>query len=159
MTALCSAMDSKLKSNINEKLSIFVFSVGLVFIALSMVMFGSSERNIPEYKGYTDAPFLDFIWKNQEKIFHLDLTFDEAESAKLFAWNNSAHKESPPWMGVHQLGGVDVPLGEPLGMEFKFQNSDGDLYLNTRYPGMVRVSGYFKVHGVRRQLLCPVGDN
>jgi len=141
-------MNLSSKYNISGKLSLFIFSIGLGLIALSMLMLFSNGRNIPEYQGYTDAPFLDFIWKHQEDIFHLDLTFDEEESAKLFAWGNSLHKEAPPWMGVHQLEGVDVPLGEPLGMEFRFQNSDGDLYLNTRYPGMVSVSGYFKVHGI-----------
>jgi len=139
---------SNSKYNVSNKLSLFVFSLGLGLIALSMMMMFSGEKNIPEYKGYADALFLDFIWKHQEKIFHLDLTFDEEESSKLFAWSNVLDKEVPPWMGVHQLEGVDVPLGEPLGMEFRFQNSDGDLYLNTRYPGKVRVFGYFKVHGI-----------
>jgi len=130
------------------KLTFIGSSVGLGVVILAMMFFHIYEKNIPEYEGYTEASFLNFIWRNKENIFYLDLTFNEDESERLFHWSNSQGKESPPWMGVHQNRDVDVPLGEPLGMVFRFQNSDGNLYLNTRYPGMVSVSGHFKVHGI-----------
>jgi hypothetical protein len=95
---------------------------------------------IPAFKGEIDKSFLEFIDKNIESIFHIDISLNEEQSEEIARWSHENNQEPIIWFGVHH---EDSPT------EFGFHKEDNEIHWNTRYWDSIKTKGYFKVHSIQ----------
>jgi hypothetical protein len=97
------------------------------------ILFLRTRIKIPAFKGIikeeTLGDFIDFIYKNEDKVFFIDINLEEEQMEEINRDMQFTYKES------------SIPTSEHT---FNFQKCSDELFIDSRSSSN-RIKGYFKI--------------